>query len=109
MEDIYLQRKLAVPLNEQGIIDYWNDELNNGTIKYFDFPPEEVKAFYGDVEYAINKNCGTAIGCCEPGTIEAPHLKSCLDILSSHNDVFPVFCEALKLALECNTCVEVEI
>ena len=109
MEDIYTNRRIAVPLNEQGMSDYWNDKENPDTIAIFDFPPIEVKAFYEKVEEKINDSFGTMIDCCEPGTIENANLQSCLDIVLKFESELPVFCKALKLAVQCNTCVEIEI
>jgi len=100
---------IVIPIDQQGMADYETDISKRDNLKEFDFPKNEVEFLFdkGIVD-VLNDTFGIWIDEYEEEIIKNEFLKETEKIISEHKDKIPVFYSALKLAMEKDTemCLE---
>ena len=106
---MYEQRRLlCIPLNEQGVIDLDYDKKTKNNV-YIPFPPEEYKYMMFDTNLfnTINIECDLLIDDFEEDTIQNENISIIEKIVKGHEKNIPTFINALNIARENKTFVEI--
>lgn len=96
-------RFITVPIDQEGIKDYDNGEMQSEHFKEYILDESEFHLLWiHKVFEIINKSCGLLIDDCESETITAEQLRSVYPAISV---VKGVWLNAVDLAIKMGTCV----